>query len=94
MALTRRSAGLPAMITGILAAHVGDAFFDKAVLDLQEIANMPVPDTSEAEEPRLPQVHALNALKDIFADTRFGPSTEPHVADSLDIAASCLDSEM
>lgn len=82
------------MITGILTAHVGDMFFDKAVLDLQEIARMPIPDTSEDEEPRLPQVHALNALKDIFADTRFGPSTELHVADGLNIAASCLDSKM
>ena len=82
------------MITGILTAHVGDTFFDKAVLDLQEIASMPVPDTSDVEEPRLPQVHALNTLKDIYADTRFGPSTEPHVADGLNIAASCLDGKM
>ena len=82
------------MITGILTAHVGDNFFDKVVLDLQEIASMPVQDTSDVEEPRLPQVHALNSLKDIFADTRFGPSTEPYVANGLDIAASCLDGKM
>ena len=82
------------MITGILTAHIGDTFFDKVVLDLQEIASMPVPDTSDAEEPHLPQVHALNTLKDIFADARFGPSTEPHVANGLGIAASCLDGKM
>ena len=92
MALTRRSAGLPAMITGVLAAHAGDDFFDNAVLDLQAIADMPVQAVNDVGEVRLPQVHALNCLKDIFADTRLGPSTESYVADSLDIAASCLDS--
>ena len=80
------------MITGVLAAHAGDRFFDNAVLDLQAIADMPLQDVKDVEEARLPQVHALNCLKDIFADTKFGPSTEPYVADSLDIAACCLDS--
>ena len=42
----------------------------------------------------LPQVHALNCLKDIFTDARFGPSTENHIADALNIAASCLESQM
>ena len=42
----------------------------------------------------LPQVHALNCLKDIFTDARFGFSTEIHVADTLEIAASCLESQM
>ena len=82
------------MITGVLAAHVGDRFFDNAVLDLQAIADMPVEDAPDVGELHLPQVHALNSLKDIFADSRFGPSTEPHIADSLDMAASCLDSKV
>lgn len=42
----------------------------------------------------LPQVHALNCLKDIFTDARFGLRAETYVATSLEIAASCLESHM
>ena len=54
------------------------------------MANTPV----GADLSSLPQVHALNCLKDIFTDARFGSSTENHVADTLNIAASCLESQM
>ena len=91
--LTRRSAGIPAMVTGILAAYAGHKFFDTAMLDLQTIADDPIP-KPESGDLRLPQVHALNCLKDVFTDARLGPSTEKHVADSIEIAASCLDSPM
>ena len=47
-----------------------------------------------ADLESLPQVHALNCLKDIFTDARFGLSTETYVADTLGIAASCLESQM
>ena len=89
-ALTRRSAGIPAMITGILGACAGHEFFDDVVLDLQAIADGPITYV-EPGDARLPQVHALNCLKDIFTDARFGPSTEDHVADTIDIAATCLE---
>ena len=78
------------MITGVLAACVGHGFFYDAVLELQAIADGPIL-YAEPGDARLPQVHALNCLKDIFTDTRFGPSTEDHVADTIDIAASCLE---
>lgn len=57
------------------------------------MADAPV-DGQRPEDSRLTQVHALNSLKDIFTDARFGPSTEGFVADTLDIAASCLESQM
>lgn len=88
--LTRRSAGIPAIITGVLAAHLGDNFFDDVVVNLQAMATAP----TGADLASLPQVHALNCLKDIFTDARFGLSTETYVADSLEIAASCLESHM
>ena len=93
-ALTRRSAGLPAMITGILAAHSSGKVFDGVILDLQAIADTPAEELPGNEALRLPQVHALNCLKDIFSDTRYGSSTELHAADTLDIAASCLESDV
>ena len=82
------------MITGILAAHPSGGFFHEAILDLQAIADTPLEITPDIEELRLPQVHALNCLKDIFSDTRFGLGTESHVADTLHIAVSCLESTL
>ena len=82
------------MITGILTAYPVGQFFDEVVLDLQAIADTPIQETPSIEELRLPQIHALNCLKDIFSDTRFGTSTELHAADTLDIAASCLENEV
>ena len=80
------------MITGILAAHPNEGFFDNVIIDLQAIADTPI-EGFEVGEVRLPQVHALNCLKDIFTDARFGPSTERHVADTIDIAVSCFDAD-
>ena len=88
--LTRRSAGIPAIVVGVLAAYLGDKFFDDVVVNLQAMANTPV----GADLGSLPQVHALNCLKDIFTDARFGPSTERFVAEALETAASCLESQM
>ena len=92
--LTRRSAGIPSIITGILAAFpIGD-YHIEVIFDLQAIADEPVEYISGKKEVRLPQVHALNCLKDIFTDARLGPATERHVSDTLEIAASCIESDM
>ena len=93
-ALTRRSAGLPAIITGILGAYIGTGLFDEIILDLQAIADEAVEPNQDFKIARLPQVHALNCLKDIFTDARFAIPCERYVADSLEIAATCLDSTM
>ena len=74
----------------MLAAYSGDKFFDDMVVNLQTMANASV----GADVGSLPQVHALNCLKDIFTDARFGSGTEIYVADTLDIAASCLENQM
>ena len=64
------------------------------MLDLQAIADTPFEDTNVDDLLQLPQVHALNCLKEIFTDARFGPSSQTHIADCLDLAAQCLDSHM
>ncbi len=46
------------------------------------------------QDLRLPQVHALNCLKDIFTDALLGTASEPHIADSLEIAVDCLESKV
>jgi hypothetical protein len=92
--LTRRSAGLPAIITAILGAHPEQSFFDKAVFELQAIASSLQEDGHDSGNLRLPQVHALNCLKDVFTNTLLGTATEPHMARTLDIAAGCLEVDM
>lgn len=92
LATTRRSAGLPSIIVGILSAIPEGDFFDNVIFDLQAIADAPIEFGEDLENPKLPQVHALNCLKDIFVDTRLGPETELHISDTLEIATSCLES--
>lgn len=64
------------------------------VLDLQAIADTPLRISEDFENIRLPQVHALNCLKDVFTDALLGPASEPHVAITLEIAAGCLESNL
>ncbi|KAL8686368.1 MAG: hypothetical protein Q9218_007155 [Villophora microphyllina] len=91
-ALTRRSAGLPAMITGILSANLGAGFFDTVIGDLRAIARVNNIDDDDGRL-QLPQVHAFNCLKDIFTDGRFGSLVEQHISSSLELAARALESD-
>lgn len=81
-------------MTGILSALPYSDFCNNAIIDLQAIADAPIELGGDSENTLLPQVHSLNCLKDIFTDAQLGPSTEPHMADTLEIAASCFESEM
>jgi len=82
------------MVTGILTAYPNGAFFDKVVRDLQTTASAPLDLAQDRTHIRLPQVHALNCLKDIFTNTRLGPATEIHVEETLIIAVDCLEKDV
>ena len=82
------------MITSILAAFPEGDLFKDIVIQLQQIAVQPVEQDLERGRMRLPQVHALNCLKDIFTDTRLGSSTEEHLERTFGIAVGCLNHEM
>lgn len=49
---------------------------------------------SETDETNLPQVHAMNCLKEIFKSATLGKRSESHIADGLQISADSLNSEM
>ncbi|KAI9670060.1 MAG: hypothetical protein M1817_004540 [Caeruleum heppii] len=89
---TRRSAGLPSLVTGILSAHAEKPLFQRAMTDLLAESRIPPVVPSEGKDLELPQVHALNCLKDIFLDTRLGLSSEAYVGEGLEVAAECLGS--
>lgn len=61
---------------------------------MQAIADAPVGFFENTGDLRLPQVHALNCLKDVFTDALLGQASEPHIADTLEISAGCLESSM
>lgn len=90
---TRRSAGLPALLCGILVADKTGGLLAKAFADLETIARKDV-DATSAEEGSLAQVHAMNCLKDILKNTRLGEQTQHHVPTALQLAADALRSEV
>lgn len=94
-AITRRSAGIPALISGILAAEQqpGGKLFPRAMKDLIAEASVEAKSTN-IEESRLPQVHALNCIKEIFSTSRLSVASEAYIGDGLEMAAKTLNSSM
>ncbi|CAO2651647.1 Nn.00g042170.m01.CDS01 [Neocucurbitaria sp. VM-36] len=94
-AITRRSAGIPALMSGIMAAEPqpGGKLFPRAMQDL--IAEASVEAKSEnIEESRLPQVHALNCIKEIFTTSRLSVASEAYIGQGLELAAKTLNSNI
>ncbi|KAG5930390.1 hypothetical protein E4U42_001636 [Claviceps africana] len=93
---TRRSAGIPSMITGILAANGASPTFDQVMDTLMTIASKEAR-VSETDGSNLPQVHAYNCLKDIFKNsllTSLGNKSESYLPPCLELAARGLRSEV
>ncbi|PFH59075.1 hypothetical protein XA68_12840 [Ophiocordyceps unilateralis] len=87
---TRRSAGLPTIITGILSAKADPPFED--VMDrLISIASKEV---QVSETATLPQVHAYNCLRGIFKVSTNGRQWEMYLSPCLQLAAIGLRSDM
>ncbi|KAK3700566.1 hypothetical protein LTR37_015894 [Vermiconidia calcicola] len=89
---TRRSAGIPSLICGLLIADQTGHLLSKAFEDLAVIARHPV-ESSTTSQSSLPQVHALNCMKDILKNTRLRAQSELYVPRSLRLAADSLRSE-
>ncbi|KAK6864176.1 hypothetical protein PG995_000704 [Apiospora arundinis] len=90
---TRRSAGIPALIVGILSANAEDPSFPTVMEKLRSIAQEPAL-ISQTDGSNLPQVHALNCIKDIFKSSYLSKRAEPYLTESLQLAATSLRSEV
>ncbi|KAI0481685.1 putative death-receptor fusion protein-domain-containing protein [Xylaria cf. heliscus] len=90
---TRRSAGIPAIVVGILASKTDSPSFNEVIVKLQEIGRQPA-FVSETDGSNLAQVHALNCLKDIFKTSFLSHRAEPYLTDCLQLAALSLQSEV
>ncbi|KAH8673677.1 putative death-receptor fusion protein-domain-containing protein [Xylariales sp. PMI_506] len=90
---TRRSAGIPALIVGILSANADEPSFETVLQNLQAIGRQPA-HISETDGSNLPQVHALNCIKDIFKSSYLSKRADLYLTDCLELAASSLKSEV
>jgi hypothetical protein len=92
--LTRRSAGLPAMMVGLLN-DCPQPFFDRFIESFKGRSRIPsnpseLLSKTDDQQIELPQVHALNCLREVFTNARFRIITEAHVMGMLNLAATSL----
>lgn len=80
-------------MTGILSANAEYPSFESVMSELESIARRPVK-LSETDETNLPQVHAMNSMKEIFKSSALSKKSELHVAAGLQLAAESLQSDM
>lgn len=91
--ITRRSAGIPSMVIGILAANTDGSLFPTVMTDLKVEAEAPASKAIVFGDP-LPQVHALNCLRAIFTSTLLSGPSEQYITSFLSLAAKCLNSSI
>ena len=80
-------------MTGILSSNAHKPAFEDVIDELKVLARKPVK-LSKLDETNLPQVHAMNCLKEIFKSSILGKKPDSHIAECLQIAADSLNSEM
>ncbi|KAH6849766.1 putative death-receptor fusion protein-domain-containing protein [Chaetomium sp. MPI-CAGE-AT-0009] len=90
---TRRSAGIPSLIAAVLTANAASPSFDEVYGTLEEIGKKAV-SMAETDGSNLPQVHALNSLRDIFRSSLLSKKAEGYLARTLHLAATSLKSEV
>ncbi|KAG0637894.1 putative death-receptor fusion protein-domain-containing protein [Tuber brumale] len=94
--ITRRSAGLPYLIVGIVIAdpHPDRPLLRSTFEKLEEFARLPVVLSIDGTKVNLPQVHALNCLKVMFADSHLSSSSQEFLGRGLELSVSCFASEV
>jgi hypothetical protein len=70
-----------------------DKLFPGAMKDLVAEASAEAQSTN-IEESRLPQVHALNCIKEFFTTSRLNVVSEAYMGQGLELAARTLNSNM
>lgn len=88
---TRRSAGIPQLIVGVLSANAQTPNLEEVMMKLMNIARQPV--VSSEDETNVPQVHATNCIREIFKSTLLGRAADRYLSDNLVIATDNLNSD-
>jgi hypothetical protein len=79
-------------MASIMAADTSK-LFPRAMTDLIAEASVEAQSTN-IEESRLPQVHALNCIKEFFTTSRLNVASESYMGQGLELAAKTLNSNM
>lgn len=87
--ITRRSAGIPAILVAIVAPATSDEYFTRAFDDLKSIVLEPALH-NEVSDTDLPQVHAMNSLKSMFTVTALSDKSDRFIVPAMEIASPCL----
>ena len=94
---TRRSAGLPFCILGIVHADRTRALLKSTMSSLLKLAEdsgaaSSCVDSSASQIDDVPQVHAMNILRRLFSDTRLSSETQPWIESGLMLSLSSFTS--
>ncbi|KAG0667894.1 hypothetical protein C6P45_005261 [Maudiozyma exigua] len=92
--ITRRSGGLPFLLTNILSTE-RDKSHPKlryVFSQLFEIANLPIKDYQDRLD--LPQINAFNCIKAIFIESTLSTSCQPYISSALQLSFKYFTSEI
>lgn len=93
--VSRRSGGLPFLITGAIIAHkkTGDVdeIIDSTMKMLIEYTKIPLREEDRARAG-FPQVHAFNCIKHLFLESALFPSAKRYLNEALSLALESIDS--
>ncbi|CAI4035727.1 hypothetical protein SMKI_13G3780 [Saccharomyces mikatae IFO 1815] len=92
--ITRRSGGLPFLITTVLSAEISKRrpLLQKTFENLLLIARLPVP--AHQDEFDLPQVNAINCINTIFVEPKLSEHCTSFVSDALELALLNFDCDL
>lgn len=92
--ITRRSGGLPYLVTAVLSAAKDDGALIKSTFDiLIKIAYLPAKRISE-EKYDLPQVHAFNCIRAMFVEAELSKVSQSFLDEALELAIISFSSEV
>jgi hypothetical protein len=82
------------LIAGILLSNPGGPLFQQVVRELQDVAQLPAQLDVRSQTVELPQVHAMNCLREVYNNARLGPHTESFIMPALNLSAERMGSPM
>ncbi|CAI4684505.1 BAK_1a_G0042490.mRNA.1.CDS.1 [Saccharomyces cerevisiae] len=92
--ITRRSGGLPFLVTTVLSAEVtkGRPLLQKTFENLLLVARLPIP--PHQDEFDLPQVNAINCINAIFVEPKLSVHCTSFVSEALELALLNFDCDI
>jgi len=77
-----------------LLSNPGGPLFKQVLEELQKVAHLPAQLGAENQTVELPQVHAMNCLREVINNARLGPHTEGFLMPVLNLSAERMGSPM